>query len=53
MKLDGTGEEHVVDSQGNDAVTNFTIDRQHGNAGQVAENAAHERTHQAWIVAEN
>jgi hypothetical protein len=35
MKLDGTGEEHVVDSQGNDVITNFTIDRQHGNAFSI------------------
>ena len=30
LRLDGTGEEHVIDSVGNDSVTTFTIDVQHG-----------------------
>ena len=31
LRMTGTGEEHIIDSAGKETVTNFTIDRQHGD----------------------
>jgi hypothetical protein len=35
LRMNGTGEEHILDFDGNDLKTLFTIDRQHGNTMSI------------------